>query len=67
MTEIVVGAVYQHYRGGLYRVIAIATHSETKEPLVVYRDASDYSKVWARPLAMFNDTLSNGRKRFESS
>ena len=28
---------YRHYKGTLYEVIGEATHSETEEPLVVYR------------------------------
>ena len=28
---------YRHYKGGEYEVIGVARHSETHEPLVVYR------------------------------
>ena len=48
--EIIVGRTYRHFKGALYKVIAIATHSETDEKLVIYtRD----DKVWARPYDMF--------------
>ncbi|MDG0969306.1 MAG: DUF1653 domain-containing protein [Porticoccaceae bacterium] len=49
--------VYQHYKGNLYQVIEIATHSETGESLVVYRTLyGDYS-MWVRPLDMFQESV----------
>ena len=51
------GDKYRHFKGGLYTVICMAIHSETGEPLVIYRrenDNSEYSgKVCARPMEMF--------------
>lgn len=43
---------YRHFKGGEYRVIGIARHSETGEDLVIYQSISD-QKIWARPLTMF--------------
>ncbi len=45
--------LYRHYKGGEYRVIGTARHSETGELLVVYRCLSDNDSLWVRPLAMF--------------
>lgn len=42
---------YRHYKGGLYTVLCIATHSETNEKLVVYKGCE--GKVYARPYDMF--------------
>ena len=42
---------YQHYKGDIYELLYIATHTETNEPLVIYRDK--YSKIYARPKGMF--------------
>lgn len=44
---------YRHYKGGLYEVIGVARHSETHEPLVVYRPLHNESGWWVRPHAMF--------------
>jgi hypothetical protein len=44
---------YRHYKGGEYEVIGVARHSETLEPLVVYRPLYNESGWWARPHAMF--------------
>jgi len=44
---------YRHYKGGDYEVIGVARHSETHEPLVVYRPLANDSGWWVRPHAMF--------------
>lgn len=50
--------IYQHYKGQLYQVFHVATHSETHEKLVVYQCLyGDYS-MWVRPLEMFQESIS---------
>ena len=44
---------YRHYKGGEYEVIGVARHSESLEPMVVYRPLYDESGLWVRPYAMF--------------
>lgn len=44
---------YRHYKGGEYEVLGAARHSETLEPLVVYRPLYNTSGLWVRPHAMF--------------
>ena len=44
---------YRHYKGGEYEVIGAARHSETLEPLVVYRPSYNSTGWWVRPHAMF--------------
>ena len=44
---------YRHYKGGEYEVLGVARHSETLEPLVVYRPLYGESGLWVRPHAMF--------------
>ena len=48
---------YRHYKGGEYEVIGVARHSETHEPLVVYRPLYNASGWWVRPYAMFFGTV----------
>ena len=53
---------YRHYKGGEYEVIGVARHSETHEPLVVYRPLYNDSGWWVRPHAMFfEQVLIDGR------
>lgn len=44
---------YRHYKGGEYEVIGIVRHSESLEPLVLYRPLYVNSGSWVRPFAMF--------------
>jgi hypothetical protein len=44
---------YRHFKGGEYEVLGVARHSETQEPLVVYRPLAGDSGLWVRPLPMF--------------
>ncbi len=60
--------VYRHYKGGLYRVICVAHHSETLENMVVYAPLDGKSGYWVRPASMWEETVAteNGEvKRFE--
>ncbi len=49
---------YRHYKGGEYEVMGVARHSESQEPLVVYRPMYNNGGWWVRPHAMFFGTLS---------
>lgn len=53
---------YQHYKGGKYQVIGSALHSETLEPLVVYKPlylSEQFPKetLWVRPEKMFESNV----------
>ncbi|MCZ8076162.1 MAG: DUF1653 domain-containing protein [Paucibacter sp.] len=48
---------YRHYKGGEYEVIGTARHSETLEPLVVYRPLYNATGLWVRPHSMFFGSL----------
>ena len=47
--------VYQHFKGNRYQLLYVATHSETLEPMVVYRALYGDGGVWVRPAAMWNE------------
>ncbi|GBQ92830.1 hypothetical protein AA23498_1560 [Acetobacter nitrogenifigens DSM 23921 = NBRC 105050] len=53
---------YRHYKGGFYTVLGVARHSETEEPLVVYRSETQ-GGLWVRPLSMWLETV-NSQPRF---
>jgi hypothetical protein len=44
---------YRHYKGGEYEVVGVARHSETLEPMVVYRPLYNQTGLWVRPYTMF--------------
>ena len=60
--------IYRHYKGKRYQVTGLALHSETLEPMVVYRALYGPGELWTRPAAMWNEevALPDGRtvKRF---
>lgn len=45
--------LYRHYKGGRYEVLDVVRHSETLEPLVLYRALYGERGLWVRPHAMF--------------
>src|SRR5215831_7672621 len=54
---------YRHLKGGLDEVLGVARHSGTEEALVVYRPLYVEGGLWARPLAMFRETVTvDGRQ-----
>jgi len=69
--EIKVGEKYRHFKGTVYEIIALATHSETLEKLVIYQHGEN---IWARPVSMFlskenisnrEDNITGQKYRFE--
>lgn len=50
---LLIGHVYRHFKGGLYRVEDVATHSETLEEYVVYRKLYGDRSLWIRRKEMF--------------
>ncbi len=48
---------YRHYKGMLYDVIGTARHSESLEPMTLYRALYGQHGLWVRPAAMFNEEV----------
>lgn len=55
--EILEGRRYRHFKGNFYLVVGIATHSETREQLVVYRALYGEHKLFVRPYEMFAEEI----------
>lgn len=58
--EIKIGDIYKHSKkGGTYKILAIAKHSETLEDLVIYEAQykNTLARVWARPLDNFTELV----------
>lgn len=53
---------YRHYKGNEYEVLEIAKHSETLEPMVVYRALYGAGEVWVRPAEMWNEKVGDVRR-----
>lgn len=63
--SIIVGSIYEHYKGFRYKILAIACHTETLEKLVVYQALYGEGDIWARPLIMFLENISPTQPRFK--
>lgn len=56
--EVVVGGIYRHFKGKLYKVLNIGYDSENNnlefpKKLVIYEALYDDHKIWVRPYDMF--------------
>lgn len=56
---------YRHFKGNEYEVIGIAKHSETEEPMVVYRALYGDGGLWVRPASMWNETVERNGKTYK--
>ena len=52
-----VGRYRKHYKGNLYELVGAVRHSETLEPLALYRPLYGEGALWVRPWAMFFETV----------
>lgn len=59
---------YRHFKGKEYELLTLARHSETLEPLAIYRPLYGEGAAWARPAMMFAECVTQNGKtipRFE--
>ncbi len=53
--------IYEHYKGKRYQVVGQALHSETVEPMVIYKALYQgefpEGTLWVRPMAMFKENV----------
>lgn len=50
------GETYLHYKGGVYEVISLASHTENNEVLVIYKSIP-FGTVYARPLSIWTEKV----------
>ena len=49
--------LYRHYKGNRYEVVGTVRHSETLEPMTLYRALYGEHGLWVRPAAMFEEEV----------
>ena len=64
MDEIKIGK-YRHFKGNEYEVLGIAKHSETLEPMVVYKALYGEGGLWVSPASMWYETVERDGKTFK--
>ena len=55
---------WRHFKGMEYEVLGVATHSESGEPMVVYRALYGEGGLWVRPASMWNETVERDGQTF---
>ncbi len=62
-SDVLKPGLYRHFKGREYRLLYLALHSESLEPIVVYQAIYGSRGIWVRPAAMWNETIErNGVK-----
>lgn len=51
---------YCHYKGSIYYVKEVGTHTETEEEMVIYRCIKGDTRTWIRPKEMFLSEMEDG-------
>lgn len=49
--------LYRHFKGKLYRLLYVAKHSETLEPMIVYQALYGEQGIWVRPASMWSEHI----------
>lgn len=63
MKTIQLNKTYKHYKGNIYKVIALGKHSETGEEMVIYQSV-EHNNIWCRPKTMWFDKIDENTTRF---
>ena len=57
--------IWRHFKGNRYQVIGVAKHSESLEPMVVYRALYGEGGLWVRPASMWLETVERDGKTYQ--
>lgn len=62
--NVIPGKIYRHYKGGLYEVLHLATHTDDDSIMVIYRSVH-FGTYYARPLSDWNTPVNNNPRFYE--
>ena len=57
--------IWRHFKGNRYQVIGVAKHSETLEPMVVYRALYGEGGLWVRPASMWLESVERDGRTYQ--
>ena len=57
--------IYRHFKGNKYELIGFAKHSETLEPMVIYKALYGEGELWVRPLSMWEEIIERDGKKIQ--
>ena len=57
--------IWRHFKGNRYQVIGVAKHSETLEPMVVYRALYGEGGLWVRPASMWLEKVERDGRTYQ--
>ena len=60
MRKIKINSLYKHFKGHIYKVIAIGKNSEDLTYMVVYENIENH-EIWIRPYDMFNSLVDQNK------
>ena len=63
--SVVIGGIYEHYKGNKYKILGVAKHSETLEKLIVYQALYGNNELWVRSYDMFCEKIVKDGKEIE--
>ena len=63
--KLIIPGRYRHFKGNEYEVLTVARHSETTEPMVVYKALYGDGSVWVRPASMWLETVERDGKKYK--
>ncbi len=55
---------YRHFKGREYQVLGTARHSETEEPMAVYRALYGEQRLWVCPAALWNEIVERDGRHY---
>lgn len=61
MRKVIVGQVYKHFKGKMYKVLNIGYNADNLEKMVIYQALYDDNKIWVRNYDEFNSYVDKNK------